>query len=314
MNKQTIIGGNGTIGRVVATALSEKNVEVRIVQRQPRHVKGNEELVAANVMNLDELTKAVEGSSVIYLLLGLPYSSKAWEEGFPLAVANAVEATRRTGARLVYFDNVYMYGKATAAMTEQTAVNPASRKGKARAAAAQVLMDAVADGKIQGMIARSADFYGPYQFDSIKMMAEKLKAGKKAQVLLADDKVHSLTYVSDAGRAVAYLGNEPTAYNQVWHMPTDATRRTATDIVNILAELLHVQPRHVVINSFMLSMAGLFNLMIKELKEMTYQYEQDYFFDSSKISAAYGLEATPFREGLTEYLVSLGLITHRATP
>jgi len=312
MNRQTIIGGNGTIGKVVATQLAKTNVKVRIVQPNPKKVSGNEEVVSADVMELDQLIEATEGSSIIYLMLGLPYSGKAWEQGFPLAVKNTIEAARRTNAKVVYFDNVYMYGKATEAMTEETPVDPISRKGRARAKAAQVLMEAVERGDVEAMITRSADFYGPYQFDSIKTMAHRLRAGKKAQVLLADNKIHSLTYVSDAGKAVAMLANQPSAYNQVWHMPTDPAKRTAKDIVTVIAELLEVEARYRVVNKSMLAMAGWFNPLIRELGEMAYQYEQDYFFDSLKITSTYGVSATPFRQGLTEYLTQLGFMPPQA--
>jgi hypothetical protein len=40
---------------------------------------------------------------------------------------------------------------------------------------------------------------------------------------------------------------------------------------------------------------------------MSYQFEQDYRFDSSKIARAFGIRATPMRQGLAEHLTFLGL-------
>ncbi|MFN6112595.1 MAG: NAD-dependent dehydratase, partial [Bacteroidota bacterium] len=109
--------------------LAAAGCQVRIIERNPRPVAGVDATAAADVFDLDGLTRSVEGSEVIYLIIGLPYDAKTWLEGFPKAVSNAVEAARRVGARLVYFDNVYMYGPVRGVMTEETPDNPTTQKG-----------------------------------------------------------------------------------------------------------------------------------------------------------------------------------------
>ncbi len=64
---------------------------------------------------------------------------------------------------------------------------------------------------------------------------------------------------------------------------------------------LHAVPRWV------LKCMGLFMPVLRENKEMMYQFEHDYRFDSSKIASAYGLHATPYRQGIRE---SLAVGTH----
>ena len=303
----SVIGGNGTIGAVAVRHLAAAGCEVRIVQRHPRLIEGAVATASADVLDLDGLTKAVEGSDVIYLILGLPYDAKVWLEGFPRAVSHAVEAARRVGARLVYFDNVYMYGPVQGVMTEDTPDNPTTQKGLARARAARVLMEAVEKGAIRGLIARSADFYGDYRpFDQVKAMAKKLVKGQKAQLLLRDDRVHSLTYIPDAGRAVAALGQQADAFDAIWHMPTDPNALTGAQLVALIGALLGKDARHTVLPKLLLRMVGLFDGTVRGLLEMSYQFEQDYRVDSSKIARAYGLTATPMRQGLAEHLKFLG--------
>jgi hypothetical protein len=53
---------------------------------------------------------------------------------------NAIEAAKRANARLVFFDNVYMYGKVDGVMTEETPFNPCSKKGEIRAEIATSLL------------------------------------------------------------------------------------------------------------------------------------------------------------------------------
>ena len=307
MSVHSVIGGNGTIGAVAVRHLAAAGCEVRIVQRHPRLIEGAVATASADVFDLDGLTKAVEGSDVIYLILGLPYDAKVWLEGFPRAVSHAIEAARRVGARLVYFDNVYMYGPVQGVMTEDTPDNPTTQKGLARARAARVLMEAVEKGAIRGLIARSADFYGDYRpFDQVKAIAEKLEKGRKAQLLLRADKVHSLTYIPDAGRAVAVLGQQGDAFDAIWHMPTDPNALTGAQLVELIGALLGKEARHTVLPKLLLRMVGLFDGTVRGLLEMSYQFEQDYRVDSSKIARAYGLTATPMRQGLAEHLRFLG--------
>jgi nucleoside-diphosphate-sugar epimerase len=307
MGFHSVIGGNGTIGAVAVRHLAAAGCEVRIVQRHPRPIEGAVATASADVFDLDGLTRAVEGSDVVYLILGLPYDAKVWLEGFPRAVSHAVEAARRVGARLVYFDNVYMYGPVQGVMTEDTPDNPTTHKGLARARAARVLMDAVEKGAIRGLIARSADFYGDYRpFDQVKAIAEKLVKGQRAQLLLRDDRVHSLTYIPDAGRAVAALGQQADAFDAIWHMPTDPNALTGAQLVESIGALLGKEARLTVLPKLLLRMVGLFDGTVRGLLEMSYQFEKDYRVDSSKIARAYGLTATPMRQGLAEHLRFLG--------
>ena len=60
------------------------------------------------------------------------------------------------------------------------------------------------------------------------------------------------------------------------------------------------------VDGLLLRMVGLFDGTVRGLLEMSYQFEQDYRFDSSKIARAYGLTATPMRQGLAEHLRFLG--------
>jgi len=45
-------------------------------------------------------------------------------------------------------------------------------------------------------------------------------------------------------------------------------------------------------------------VLLRENKEMMYQLEYDCRFDSSKIESAFGLQATPCREGIARTLDS----------
>ena len=77
---------------------------------------------------------------MVYLVAGLKYDTGVWRELWPRIMANAIEACKRANARLVFFDNVYMYGRVEGAMTEETPFNPCSKKGEIRARIATMLL------------------------------------------------------------------------------------------------------------------------------------------------------------------------------
>src|SRR5258708_5236077 len=157
---QTILGAGGAIGTELLDELLRARRPVRLVARNPKPVAGAETL-SADLSSLDQAVRAVAGSSVVHLVVGLKYDSEIWRELWPRIMSNTIEACKRANAKLIFFDNVYMYGKVDGRMTEQTPFNPCSRKGEVRARIATTLLDEIKAGRLTALIARAADFYGP---------------------------------------------------------------------------------------------------------------------------------------------------------
>ena len=129
------------------------------------------------------------------------------------------------------------------------------------------------------------------------MVFEKLKNGKKAYWLVDDKVKHSHTYTPDAGKATALLGNTKSAYNQIWHLPTDRNVLTGREFIEKVAEAYHVKPKYSIMRKWTLKMAALFNPLAKESLEMLYQNEFDYLFDSTKFEKAF-FKATSYQAGI----------------
>lgn len=301
---QTILGSGGAIGVELAMALRKYTNEIRLVSRHPEKINETDELMTADVTILDDVRKAVEGSSVVYLTVGLPYSIKTWREKWPKIMRNVITACEEYGAKLVFFDNIYMYDpNYLNGMNEETPVNPSSKKGKVRAEIAQMIMDEVEAGKLTALIARSADFYGPGdQKTSIlsETVIKPLSKGKRANWMGSVAFKHSYTYTPDAGRATALLGNTDDAYNQVWHLPTAPNPLTGKEWIEAIAEKMGVKPRYQAVPKFMIRIIGLFVPIMREMVEMMYQYDRDYVFDSSKFEKRFGIEPTPYADGIKE--------------
>ncbi len=300
---QTILGANGTIGSLLAKELTTYTDRIRLVSRNPKKVNETDELLPADLSDISQLDKAVKGSDVVYLLVGFDYKLTVWQEKWPPLMRATIDACIKHNAKLVFFDNMYLYDKAALSnMTENSAINPPSEKGKVRRAIAEMLMDEVKAGHLKALIARSADFYGPDNDKSFltEVVFKNFKNGKRANWFMSADKIHSFTYTPDAAKATALLGNTENAYNQVWHLPTNAAKLTGREIISLFAKEMNVKNKVFVMPMWLLKGIGFFVPLLREMPEMMYQYDRDYFFDSSKFENTFSFRATSYTEGVRE--------------
>jgi NAD dependent epimerase/dehydratase family. len=298
---QTILGANGTIGSVLAKELINYTDKIRLVSRNPRKVNESDELFAADLSNPGSVDHAVEGSDVVYLVVGFDYKVKVWEEKWPRLIRATINACLKHNAKLVFFDNVYTYDiNAIPHMTEESPNNPPSKKGAVRKQIAGMIMDEVKAGKLMALIARSADFYGPGNDKSFvnEMVYKNFLKGMRANWFVDADKKHSFTYTPDAAKATALLGNTDDAYNTIWHLPTDKNTLTGREFVELFSREMKVANKLFVMPLWMIKIVGLFVPVLKEMPEMIYQYDRDYFFDSSKFEKRFKFKTTTYQEGV----------------
>lgn len=129
----TILGAGGPISNALAKELLQNGENVRLVSRRPVQTAGHASWMKADLKDYRQVLAAVTGSDVLYLCAGLRYDSQVWAREWPLIMQNVIEATKATGARLISFDNVYLYGPVSGAMTEESPCQPSSKKGEIRA-------------------------------------------------------------------------------------------------------------------------------------------------------------------------------------
>jgi len=302
---QTILGANGIIGQELSKQLPRHTSIIRQVSRHPKKVNASDELVKADLLNYAETEKAVAGSDVVYLVAGLKYEAKVWQQQWPVVMKNTIDACKKHGSKLVFFDNVYAYGQVNGIMTEETPFNPNSKKGEVRARIATMLLDEIKASNLKAMIVRGADFYGPGATLSLihSTVTQRLKAGKGAQWIGDKKKIHTFTYTPDAGKTVALLGNAEEAYNQTWHALTSPEKMTGEELVRIAYEIMNMPNKGIQgMSKTGVRLLGLFIPVLREFVEMMYQFENDYIFDSSKASRFLNENPTFYQEGMRETL------------
>jgi len=295
-----ILGSGGAIGTPLAQELLAKGEHVRTVSRSGKGPAGAESR-RADLLSAGETADAVEDGATVYLLVGLPYDSRVWRIQWPQIIRNVVAACESKQARLLFLDNVYMYGAVDGAMTEETPVRPASEKGAIRAEVAGYLLDEMHGGRIEALIARAADFYGPYATASsipYTLALGPLLAGKRQRWLVSERFRHSYSYTLDCAKALYLLAQAEDAFGQVWHLPTAHPPLTGEEFMGMAARSLGVPLHYSLLSKGMLALAGIFDRQILEVHRMIYQNDRDYLFDSTKFERRFGFTPTPYEQGI----------------
>jgi len=311
-----IIFGTGAIGLATLDALLRRGETVRMINRSgSAPVPDEVEVVRGDAADTRFTIEVTRGAQVIYQTLNPPYSR--WVEEFPALQAGVLAAAQGHGARLVSMENVYMYGRPGGRpLTETRDYAAHTKKGKLRAQMAAELLAAHQAGRVAVAIGRASDYFGPRggaQSNLGDRVFPAALAGKTARVLGDPDQLHTYTYIPDIGEGLAVLGEHLDALGQVWHLPNDPDTRTTRQLCE-LAFQQAAAPRTRVrqIPPVLLRLAALTNPTVQELLEMQYQFAEPFIVDSSKITNALHVEATPIEQALAETLATYDRRTAQA--
>jgi nucleoside-diphosphate-sugar epimerase len=298
-NDLHVVFGTGAIGMALIEELDSKGKRVRAVNRGgTAAVPDGVEVVGGDATS-ERFTKAASADAgVVYFCLNPPYTK--WPELFPPMQAAVIEGAASAGAKLVALENLYMYGPTGgASLTEDLPYDATGRKGMTRARMAQDLLEAHRAGKLRVTIGRASDYFGPRGL--LTAMGERVFypaiAGKKAQVMGDPDQPHSYSYIPDIAKGLAILGERNEADGEAWHLPNEPALTTRQFIEQVYSAAgtevgIQAMPRP------MVSVVGLFNGNVRELKEMLYEFEEPFVVDHSRFEAAFGGYATPLAEAI----------------
>lgn len=300
MALHTILGANGTIATELVPVLQQNNHQIRLVSRNPKPA-ANAETVAADLLNEEQVMKAVKGSDIVYLLAGLEYNHKVWARDWPVVMRNVINACRAAKAKLIFFDNVYSYGIGKAPFTEETAFAPVSKKGKIRADIDTILLNEMKAGELDVVIARAADFYGPRATDKSApgiLVFSRMKKNQTPQWFVNPNVPRSFTYTPDAAKAIYILSHHEDAFNKTWILPSAKPVLTGKQFIALAAKYMHGKNKVQVLPAWLIGFMGLFNTFMKELYEMLYQDKYGYVLDSSKFERTFNVAPTSYEDGI----------------
>ncbi len=293
-----VLGATGGIGSALVGELVDRGHMVRAVSRSGRAPAGAEGF-KADVSSSAGAKAASSGAAVVYHAAQPEYTK--WTQEFPAMTEAIVDGAVSADAKLVFADNLYMYGPGRPQpMTEETPQRAEGKKGRVRIQMAEKLLEAQRVGQVRVAIGRASDYYGPGGTGTIAgdTVFDAVLAGKTVRWPGSLDTSHQFNYLPDLARALVTLGEREEADGEVWHLPAaePITGRHFLDLVS--AEVGRPVKASATPRS-MIRAIGLLSPFIRELVETMYQFEQPFYADASKYKQTFGpFDPTPHEEAV----------------
>jgi nucleoside-diphosphate-sugar epimerase len=289
-----VVFGAGQVGREVANQLAGLGVSVRAVsRRRPAGLAAGVDWRAADLTDAESAADAAKGASVVYQCLNVPYTE--WPTMFPPLQRNVLAAAAHAEALLVSLENVYGYSiSANRSLTEDLPLDATTRKGRTRAAMTEELLAASRAGRVRIAIGRASDFFGAGVTESTlgSRFFGRAVAGKRADFMGDPDLLHTYSYVPDTATGLITLGNDERAVGQVWHLPGPETV-TTRGVLELVARSLGREVGLRQVPKRLISALGLVSPMMREVGEMSCEFDQPLVLDTSRYEAMFATAATP---------------------
>ena len=296
-----VLGAGGGAGQAVVRQLVAQGKPVRAVTRSGEgDWPDGAEPVRADAANPDAAREVCAGAAVVYHCVNVPYPR--WTETLPGVMDSVIAAAEAVDAALVYCDNLYGYGPVDGPITEDSPRRAEGAKGRLRNRLTDTLLEAHAAGRVQAMIGRGSDFFGPGATNTMagQLVFPASVAGKKAHWVGALDQPHSLNYVDDFARGLITLGTSPRAAGEIWHIPPNGSP-TGRELIEMAFAAAGTEPRIGLYPRWMMRLVSVFSREMREILEVLHQFEDPWILDGSKYTGTFGdLELTPMREAVAK--------------
>ena len=291
-----VIVGAGQIGTHLARTLVARGHAVRTVARGEGAPMEGVTRLRGSIADADVARRAGEGAAVIYDCANPPYDR--WDAELAPIVEGCITAAKVSGARLVQLDNLYGFGRMGGApMRPEGPFAPCSRKGALRLRLQERLLAADAKGECAVAIGKASDFVGPGVVNAHfgQRFFERVFAGKAGECFGDPTLPHAFTYGPDVAAGLATLGARDGATGRMWHLPT-AEAVSMRAWAEALGRELGMPVKVAGIPGWVVKVAGVFVPMMRELGEMSYQWQEPYLVDDRAFREAFGAAPTPFAE------------------
>lgn len=311
MSATNIVFGTGPLGYAVAEELLIRGYSVMLVNRSGvGDIPEGASLAKADATNPERTREVCKNVKTIFHCAMPPYTQ--WPELFPAITYGIMKGAISEQAKLVYGDNLYMYGQVNGPIKEDFPYNAKGPKGKTRGQMADKLIEAHKDGKVKVAIGRASDFFGPRVINSFlgeRVFLPAIK-GQTINLLGRIDQPHTFTYIKDFAKGLVTLSENEIAFGEVWNIPSAETITTQRFLRRIFS-VTETYPPVRTAPKFIVNLMALFNPIIKELREILPNYELPYVVDHSKFESTFGNHSTPHKiainETITWYKEKFGL-------
>jgi nucleoside-diphosphate-sugar epimerase len=308
MEKAAIFGAAGAIGGLVAAELSQRGIPFRVVGRSRPRLEAtfgkleHAEIFDADVGDLRAASAAARGIDTIIYAVGLPYPSHHLH---PVLMRTTVEAAVAMQVqRLVLVSSVYAYGvPRTPRVAETHPRLPETRKGQFRKEQEEIVLEAQQKGRIDSLVVRLPDFYGPgAELSLAHLIFSAALAGKTANWIGQVNTPHEFVFVPDTAPVIVDLAQAADCYGEAWNFAGPAAINTLDFITRVYRAAGHA-PKYRSVGRGLLKIMGWFSPLMRELPEMLYLQETPVILDDSKLLARFPhTHKTSYDDGIRQTL------------
>jgi nucleoside-diphosphate-sugar epimerase len=295
-----VLGGSGGVGSAIARLLAQESVLVRAINRSgkipflPRRIQ----VAAAEAVVKETLRPVCDNAAVIYHCI---HPSRDYGLLIPIT-RHIVDIAAETGALLVVAGNMWPYGLASEALTEDLPIKPRETNGRIYAQMNGIVITALAENRIRATMGRVAHCYGPYVRRDWPGTDFAAALDNKPNSIVGDpDAPHTYTYIDDFARGLITLGAADEAIGKIWHIPSPGPI-SMREFLSIMYEEMHQEFRLRRRNIALLLLRSLVNQEADRLREMRYQFEKPFIVDAGRYEAAFGAHPIPHSEGIRRTL------------
>jgi len=289
--------GTGQLGMAIMETLLQNNPDEKILMVNragkldvptPRNV----EVLAADATDKNDLEAIAQRSEVIFSCTDVPY--QAWGSFYPATAAALAFALSRSRAKLVFADNMYSYGNVKGAeMHEGLPHTARTKKGQIRASVLQTLLYSGQMFSDRVAFVKAADFIGPRIHKGVfgTDFLEKLAADKRIALFGKAHLPHNFTYIRDFAKAIVNVGTATDTFGQIWHTP-NAPALNLLQWAHLFETEFNRKAKVLVLPKAVVWAAGFFDPLVRELYELSYQFEHPYLVNHDKYVARFGNHST----------------------
>ncbi len=304
-----VVGATGGTGGALVRELLRRGRRVRAVNRSgTARFPAGVEVMAGDAMDSESMVRVCRDAGVVYNAVNPPLPR--WREYFPAAVDGVLAGAESAGARMVFADDTWMYGRVSGPMTEDLPPRPVSDKGVLRAWLAERILAAHAQGRVATVIGRATELYGPAVESLLGRNLFGPAVGRGPGLWMGSlDEPLAPTFIDDFAYGLADLGERGESLGSAWHLPTPPAVTAREFVALISAEIQRPLRVRRVGRGFVRAL-GAFSPVAREGAEMMYQFEQPHTVDASRYLAVVGPgSVTPYVTGIRRTLA-----WYRTTP
>ncbi|MCM2387644.1 NAD-dependent epimerase/dehydratase family protein [Streptomyces albipurpureus] len=283
-----VLGAGGGIGSAVVHELARRGHRTRAVQRGPAlDLPPGVTTRAADVSTTEGARAACADATVVYHCAQPPYHR--WPQEFPQLTDAVIEGAAAAGAKLVFADNLYLYGPIDGPVSERSPRRPTSRKGAVRKEMADRLLQAHKSGRLNVTIGQASDYYGPGGTKSVigAAVVPAVLDGRTVNWPGRLDVPHTVHYLPDIAAALVTLGERDAADGRTFVLPA-APAPTPRQFIRQIAAAAGSRTRMRGTTKPLMRLVGLSNPAARELLDIWYQFSHPWTVDDTLYRLTFG--------------------------